>query len=209
MNLSSIAEQQCSETSLSVACMCVHLWHWVNGACFGFHSSGEGPTVHWRWNWCKHKPQCMHVCVCVPACARPHGSVYAVQCPPLNSEGGFTHTHTQTSMHAHTLALALCSPWVVCAANVYDLNEANPTGLFQWIENDLQDAATGPSREEIRQNLRAPFQVILWLDLHTCLYVCSHSYHHLFLSRSCTMTRLCLFHLPTTHPLDGCLYLTN
>lgn len=42
------------------------------------------------------------------------------------------------------VSLALLSPWVVCTANVYDLNQANPTGLFQRIANDLQDAATEP-----------------------------------------------------------------
>ncbi len=105
--------------------------------------------------------------------------------------------------HIHTLVLALLSPWVVCAANVYDLNQANPTGLFQWIENDLQDAVTGPRREEeIRGNLRAPFQVTLWLELHTCLYVCSHAYLHLFLPQSCGIPCLCLFHFPP-HRLDG------
>lgn len=67
-------------------------------------------------------------------------------------------THT----HAHTFASAVFSPWVVCAANVYDLNQANPTGLFQRIENDLQDANTEAKTEvEIRANLRAPLEITL------------------------------------------------
>lgn len=97
--------------------------------------------------------------MCACACVRPHLGVYVLRCPPLNLEGGVAH------MHAHTHTLALCSPWVVCAANVYDLHEANPTGLFQWIENDLQDAARGPKKEQaIRGNLRAPFQVMSFCD---------------------------------------------
>ncbi len=158
------------------------------------------------------------VCVCV--CVRAHEYVYETtsECVcaavPTSKLGGRLHTpmhaRSQTHTYTHTLALALLSPWVVCAANVYDLNQANPTGLFQWIENDLQDAATGPRREEeIRGNLRAPFQVTLWLDLHTCLYVCSHAYLHLFLSQCCGILCLCLFHLAPTHRSDGCLYLTN
>lgn len=120
--------------------MCVHLWHWLGErAGFSFHSSGKGPTEHWPWKWSKHKPQ--YKCVCV--------TLYVLQYPPLNSEGGFKHTHKHT--HActltQTLALALFSRWVVGATNVYDLNQANPTGLFQWTENDLQDAATEPRRE--------------------------------------------------------------
>lgn len=46
------------------------------------------------------------------------------------------------------VSLALLSPWVVCAANVYDLNQANSTGLFRRIGNDLQDAATEPKTRE-------------------------------------------------------------
>lgn len=68
----------------------------------------------------------------------------------------------ETHTHAHTFASAVFSPWVVCAANVYDLNQANPTGLFQRIENDLQDAATEAEMEvEIRANLRAPLEITL------------------------------------------------
>lgn len=82
-------------------------------------------------------------------------SVYALQCPPPSSVG---HTHTRT----HTFASAVFSPWVVCAANVYDLNQANPTGLFQRIENDLQDADTeAEAKVEIRANLRAPLEITL------------------------------------------------
>lgn len=46
------------------------------------------------------------------------------------------------------VSLALLSPWVVRAANVYDLNQANSTGLFRRIGNDLQDAATEPKTRE-------------------------------------------------------------
>lgn len=67
-----------------------------------------------------------------------------------------------TRTHAHTFASAVFSPWVVCAANVYDLNQANPTGWFQRIENDLQDADTdAETKVEIRANLRAPLEITL------------------------------------------------
>lgn len=49
------------------------------------------------------------------------------------------------------VSLALLSPWVVCAAHVYDLNQANSTDLFWRIGNDLQDAATEPKTREGNQ----------------------------------------------------------
>lgn len=92
------------------------------------------------------------VCVCATACLRPHMSFYVLQYPPLNvSNASNTHTRTHRWTHTHEQScLALRSSLVVCAANVYDLNQANPTGLFQWIENDLQDAAAWPTRGSLR-----------------------------------------------------------
>lgn len=61
------------------------------------------------------------------------------------------YLQTQRDTHKHTLSLAGLSHWVVCAANVYDLNQANPTGLLWRIEDDSQDAATEPKREKERE----------------------------------------------------------
>lgn len=173
MNVCSIVKQQCSETSLSVAfvCMFVNLWHWVNGPVLVSTVAVRAPQCTGPESG-TNTNHSISVCMCVRTgiCVLGHICACVLQCPPLNSEGGFTYTPMHAHSHTHSLALALLSPWVVCAANVYDLNQANPTGLFQWIENDLQDAETGPRREEeIRGNLRASFQFTLWLDLHTLL----------------------------------------
>ena len=85
--------------------VCVNLWHWVNGPVLVSTAAVRapqctGPGSGANTNHTISMPVCVCVCVCVCACMcmRPHLNIYVLQCPPLNSEGGFAHIHT----HTHT-----------------------------------------------------------------------------------------------------------
>lgn len=102
------------------------------------------------------------------------------------------------------VSLALLSPCVVGAANVYDLNQANPTGLFRRIGNDLQDAATEPKMRGGNQ----------WKSWGSAWSHCLTSPLHLSPSGSVPSSvsvpmPVCVFRLPSSCSPDRRLYLTN
>lgn len=88
------------------------------------------------------------------------------------------------------------SPWVACAANVYDLNQANPTGLFQRIENDLQDAAieSKPEVEIWSKSEGSTWNHSLTRPLHLFLYPILMPQFHLLQSQDCNIQGLWLWY---------------
>lgn len=102
------------------------------------------------------------------------------------------------------VSLALRSPWVVCAANVYDLNQANPTGLFRRIGNDLQDAAAEP---KTRGGNQWKSRGSAWShSLTRPLHLSPSGFVPSSVSASLPV---CVFRLPSGCSRDRRLYLTN
>lgn len=102
------------------------------------------------------------------------------------------------------VSLALFTPWVVCATNVYDLNQANPTGLFRRIGNDLQDAAAEPKTKGGNhwKSRGSAWSHSLTRPLHL-------SPSGFVPSSVSASLPVCVFRLPSSCSPDRRLYLTN
>ena len=85
-----------AETSSSLNCECVFTFDTdLAIRPFRFPRQRRGPHSALALEEALTQTQVeVYVCAQASARVRPHLSFYVLQCPPLNTERGFTHTHT-------------------------------------------------------------------------------------------------------------------